>query len=994
MQTSSEFTLTEDEAALKLGITKELLFAYTTRETKRKLYPKRKLGVLRDGQQYKFSSEDLEQWDQFLREPWSESGKDRPPIPSHIVDYLKTESGQCCALCFRGHKLENAHIEDYATSLSHHHHNIIRLCTDCHIKYDEGIISKTEILQTKNSLIQKIRDNIQETILNFSRRFVYRTPNPTSLFVGRETELTLLNQSIENKDRLIIIEGIGGIGKTQLLSKTLSGISDVLTIWFDVESYQSFGDLKLSILQTLSTEGIISHPAGSIFEELCEQSVRLVFDGLDRISKIEWDQARDFFHNLIELTEKPQIIITTQVEFSILNTNNFVLSLTPLTKSESKDLIRSGCKLDANKIQMKEAEIEELVRFCEGHALTLYIVIGLLRYFKNSQVVVARLHTTGAAELIDPTRTQQIRQTSLFLCLQTAYNCFNHEQKRLLQYISNFPGGCRVIYTKHFQDTSAHHINLAELKRFFFVESYMDWWDQERLKLLNPIKQFVRHNWQVHFHEEAASIQKQVNISIMLQAVVIASKHVTSGRTENVQEGLARIDYDFPNYISAFRYAETGVKYGLETGKSTEEYLRIISGLGQALSQYFFIRGAFEQGVIIIESAINASKQLGEYNLTATLYEFLASYQNRIHDIDGLQETATSLLSLAEETSDQYISAQASMTLGDVANRYQRLVESIEHYESAAEFYRNIMRANEEKPMNHHQTQDKRSIAAKLGEALVSIGRSYNDLNKPDKARIYLEEALKYIRQSKNRINYGVIYHQLGNCYSDLGDLNKAMLAYRKALELFVRLGYKEYISNSMGEMGHIVVDLNLRPESEFVFTRDIIALCLDDTAYSIKKALEANPDLTSIHLNALHKLFGVIKLISYTNHADMLQVWSDNLYKEMVKLFQESNMSRKHDELITFFFHYLRLILSLGVDIGKINATDKGYTNERIAELCCLCENFGNYGWSAFKPYEWVAALLRYHHIYPNIDARQLRGAILDAHDMGGHSEFSLEDE
>jgi hypothetical protein len=69
MPLESEFSLTEDEAAHKLGITKELLFAYTRYAPKANIGHNRKLEVVRRGQQYKFSAKSLAEWNEYLHEP-------------------------------------------------------------------------------------------------------------------------------------------------------------------------------------------------------------------------------------------------------------------------------------------------------------------------------------------------------------------------------------------------------------------------------------------------------------------------------------------------------------------------------------------------------------------------------------------------------------------------------------------------------------------------------------------------------------------------------------------------------------------------------------------------------------------------------------------------------------------------------------------------------------------------------------------------------------
>lgn len=329
----SQTLLDEDEAATKLGITKELLFAYTRNAPKKHLGHTNKLKVVREDKLCKFSAEELDAWDAYLNEPWSNPGDDRPTIPTYVDQYLKVECGGRCALCGKGHKLENAHITDYAVSFSHHHHNLIRLCTDCHSKFDDKVIPEEEIRKVKGELVRKMRESLQDRTRFFSSATVHRVPQPDPIFIGRSTELSALKEKL-NYERVIVVEGVGGIGKTQLVLQALRGYEDMSTIWLDVESYRSFSDLQMALLPALLEKGL-SLPAGaSLFDALDKCQLRIVLDGLDRMPQSEWDRVVDFLNDLVRLTERPRVLITTQVQLNALTLSTFRINLPPLSKTE------------------------------------------------------------------------------------------------------------------------------------------------------------------------------------------------------------------------------------------------------------------------------------------------------------------------------------------------------------------------------------------------------------------------------------------------------------------------------------------------------------------------------------------------------------------------------------------------------------------------------------------------------------------------------------
>jgi 5-methylcytosine-specific restriction endonuclease McrA len=283
--------LSENEAAIRLGITPELLFEYTRFAPKTSLGHVRKLIYTIHDSQRGFLLDDLNAWDRYLQEPWADKDDKRPFIPTYVQRYLKVECGGKCALCGTGHKLEDAHILPYEESLSHYHHNLIRLCSDCHRKYDDGIIPRKEIESTKTKLIEQLRSEIRKKSNLFTDTIPSNIPQPAPLFFGREAELAELQKKL-SENRVIIIQGIGGIGKTQLLLHALSQeIEPITTIWLDLDNYQNLEDLELSLRQSVARLGLSIDSNYDILDLIHEKEIRVVLDGIDRLAVSNWDSV-------------------------------------------------------------------------------------------------------------------------------------------------------------------------------------------------------------------------------------------------------------------------------------------------------------------------------------------------------------------------------------------------------------------------------------------------------------------------------------------------------------------------------------------------------------------------------------------------------------------------------------------------------------------------------------------------------------------------------
>ena len=124
--------LTDIQAAYHLGFTPELIYAYTQYTCGA---DSRKLSsVQRNGQTY-FDEAELDEFNRYLRLPWVEKGN-RLKVPHWLEVHLKAESGNQCLRCGAGRSVETAHIEAWSKRRSHHHDNLVRICSSCHNEHD------------------------------------------------------------------------------------------------------------------------------------------------------------------------------------------------------------------------------------------------------------------------------------------------------------------------------------------------------------------------------------------------------------------------------------------------------------------------------------------------------------------------------------------------------------------------------------------------------------------------------------------------------------------------------------------------------------------------------------------------------------------------------------------------------------------------------------------------------------------------------------------
>ncbi len=165
MAPSSRDLLSSLQAARHLGITPELLAAYSRSTFCKRKPDARYLASHSISARVRYARADLDAFDAYLREPWSDDPQDRPAINAAVLAHLRAESQNQCTRCGSGSGVQTAHIESWSSTRSHHHHNLLRLCVTCHTGHDDTqVVPTAELHELKNALIARTRATLDRRI--------------------------------------------------------------------------------------------------------------------------------------------------------------------------------------------------------------------------------------------------------------------------------------------------------------------------------------------------------------------------------------------------------------------------------------------------------------------------------------------------------------------------------------------------------------------------------------------------------------------------------------------------------------------------------------------------------------------------------------------------------------------------------------------------------------------------------------------------------------
>ena len=234
-------------------------------------------------------------------------------------------------------------------------------------------------------------------------------------------------------------------------------------------------------------------------------------------------------------------------------------------------------------------------------------------------------------------------------------------------------------------------------------------------------------------------------------------------------------------------------------------------------------------------------------------------------------------------------------------------------------------------------------------------------------------------------INLGSTYHHIGNCYTELGRITEALDVYKRAIESFERLGRAQYLSNSMAEIGEILVKVGADAEAEVFLSEDLLIAGLDDSRAEVKlllasKYVDRTPRnyFNGWNTQVSRKVFALVKLASLTNKIEVLGEWARRFEDEVLEpSFGEDDAYDDYVEEQERLGYALYLITTIAAYLGQLPSKSSPLTREDVINLSYYCYLFGEWGWDIYQPFEWLAALLRRRKFHSAVEAWQLRVAI-----------------
>jgi len=884
MKFESKSVLTPLEAAHHLGITSELLFQYT-KPNFGKSRDLRPLETVEQDGQTRFSLSELDTFNSMLGEQWCDSTANRPPIPPAILNHLRAESQNQCSRCGSGIGVETAHIRPWAISKSHHPHNLIRLCSACHREHDvQHSLTTEELKEIKERLIARTRANLMDRMQQSCKHL--RSPRASPDFVGRENELKELVNALR-LGRSAVVYGVGGIGKSELLLQAISRCDTGRPVlWCNIEQYSTVADVVSALRTAIAVNGqACSHT--DLPSRLDATHTCVVFDGIEQASLDDLDEFEDTVYDLFHATIDTQFVSTSQVLLHRLPAD-IKLNLGGLSDSASQSLLSRFCPSVRN---ATSGSTNELLGFCDGHALTIKISGALTEHYGSAAAAMNAIHRRGAKFVNLPGRKRNNRQTSLELCLQTAYQAQAESSRKLLWALAQAPAGIWTTFFEHeWLDLDDTAEALASLRKWHLVEMVFVENRDTRTRLLTPVRRFVIECGREENTKSFEHITGQVVLHLAIMVAVLELKYDTP---EETSYAVQRFGDELPNLLHVLELAQEQ--------HEDDELVTSALAIVQSLMRYYFVLNLPEQGAQVMLVATD-----------------LAFHTQRIRTASGLMMQS---LGLVLRTKDETLltkcmeivnkiekSSEHPEVLADVAMCQAMAAQAVHDFQEAEQFSRKALKGYQKSLMSLKDGADedgslktkRNDLHNNCSNALGILGYSLLSQQK------YVESSKAYRHSIKNErggsigVNRGQSLHQIGNCESNLGNHAAAARLYIEAAKVFHLVGMQEYLSNACGELGYTLLDFDFSEARDHLDDNLIDHLLVDLSNNAAHVFDSARPLNHQQCIEMIRKLFGTVILLSLTGYGAKLGVFCIKFSNETIADIarQIKSGSRSSDEL------------------------------------------------------------------------------------------------
>ena len=664
------------------------------------------------------------------------------------------------------------------------------------------------------------------------RNIRHSLPAERDAFVGRDDALARLSRSIHSGSRLVSVLGIGGTGKTRLVTRFgWNWLGEFPGgVWFcDLAPANSVDGIVNAVAQGLDVPLGRDDPVIQLGHAIAGRGRCLVIlDNFEQVAR----HAEPTLGRWLDRAEEARFIVTTREVLGLAGEE--VLALPPLPPADALTLFEQraeAAKPDSQPTAEDRAATTQLVALLDGLPLAIELAAARVRVMPP-RTLLRRM--SERFKLLASKGGRHDRQSTLRAAFDWSWGLLSSAEKAALAQLSVFEGGFTLEAAEAVLDLSGIDDSpwIVDVLHALVDKSFVRQRDGSRFDLLVSVQVYAAE------HLQTAKRYAGSGASAMIAG---QRRHIQWFAALGPRRAAESHCADLDNLMAACRRAESlgdadaaadalegawaalNLRGPFGAGAELAEMVCAMPGLSDraaaraqaTLADALVACGRPSAAHALYDRATTLARAAGDRRCEAQVAErqgILLEYEGRTQE--GRARYATAV-QMARTLGDRDLECRAINGLGSADLTEGRLDDALTRYELALALAREI--------------GDRRMQGSLLG----NLGTVHTEAGRVDEAVARHEEALVLARETGHRVLEGGTLCNLGLLFTVLDRLDEADAALRAALMVVRELGHVRLESVVLCNLGIVTERLGLAHEAQMHFEAALhISQALGDPRY------------------------------------------------------------------------------------------------------------------------------------------------------------------
>ena len=608
------------------------------------------------------------------------------------------------------------------------------------------------------------------------REVRHSMPAERDSFVGRQEPLQLLAKKLEAGARLVSVVGVGGTGKTRLVTHfAWSWLGDYPGgVWFcDLSQARSLDGIHFAVAKGLEVQLGIADPVAQLAKAIAGRGKCLVI--LDNFEQVA-SHAEETLGCWLDRAPFAQFIVTTREVLGIIGEETFALA--PLAGEDAVELFvrrgqaaRQGYAPSADDL----LAIEQLVKVLDGLPLAIELAAARVRVMPP-RTLVGRVR--DRFDLIGVRAGRRDRQATLRTAFDWSWDLLIDFEKVALASLSVFEGGFTIDSAAAVlapADVSSHEV--IDAVQGLVDKSFVRQVDDDRFDLLETVREYAGRQ---------LIAENRFPGSGPDCAAAARTRHWQYFAALDERAAIAHRCIEANNLVAACRAA---ARAGDAPAASA---CAAVAWSSLRLTGPYRVAVELAQLVAALPSLKDSERALVHW-VAGDALELLG-------DVESARSNLQRGLACASRAQEPGITARLLVALG---NR-QTLDGDLDQARLSLEQAHRLAIILQDSEMQMR--------------ALNALGLHNDHQSRWTEAQGYYEEALALARSLGDRRMEGGLLGNLGGLHHDMGDLQAAQAQYESALQLANEQGDRRWEGNARCNLGLLYQEQERRDEARNQF--------------------------------------------------------------------------------------------------------------------------------------------------------------------------------